>query len=123
MSDGESVVRPENFLSRRQCSSPLPTTHGFISKRIGTVTPLFSSRISRASTASQLTTIEFDLQDLVATVTKLRADLASMRELRTNMDQSVQDTIAATRIIDAFKAPRSSQQSVWFKNYAAFPME
>jgi len=62
-------------------------------------------------------------KDLVATVTKLRADLASMRELRTNMDQSVHDTIAATRIIDAFKSPQSSQQSVWLKNYAAFPME
>lgn len=46
-----------------------------------------------------------------------------MRELREKMDQAVQDTIAATRIIDAFKSPQSAQQSVWLKNYAGFPLE
>ena len=46
------------------------------------------------------------------------------------MDQAVQDTIAATRTIDAFKASQSgqssaaqSQQTVWLKNYAGFPLE
>ena len=46
-----------------------------------------------------------------------------MRELREKMDQAVQDTIAATRVIDAFKSPQSPQQSVWLKNYAGFPLE
>lgn len=53
-----------------------------------------------------------------------------MRELRVRMDQAVQDTIAATRTIDAFKASQSgqssaaqSQQTVWLKNYAGFPLE
>lgn len=46
-----------------------------------------------------------------------------MRDLRTKMDQAVQDTIAATRIIDAFKSPHSPQQGIWLKTYAGFPLE
>jgi nucleoporin p58/p45 len=55
-----------------------------------------------------------------------------MRELRTRVDQAVQDTIAATRLIDAFKAPAQQtqqgqlvqgQSSTWLKNYAGFPLE
>ncbi|KAL5526473.1 NUP49 [Sanghuangporus sanghuang] len=67
-------------------------------------------------------------KDLVNSINKLRSDIAAMRELRARMDQAVQDTIAATRIIDAFKASQSgqsaqSQQTVWLKNYAGFPLE
>ncbi|KAL5486112.1 NUP49 [Sanghuangporus weigelae] len=67
-------------------------------------------------------------KDLVNSINKLRSDIAAMRELRGRMDQAVQDTIAATRIIDAFKASQSgqsaqSQQTVWLKNYAGFPLE
>ncbi|OCB90073.1 hypothetical protein A7U60_g2737 [Sanghuangporus baumii] len=67
-------------------------------------------------------------RDLVNSINKLRSDIAAMRELRARMDQAVQDTIAATRIIDAFKASQSgqstqSQQTVWLKNYAGFPLE
>ena len=46
-----------------------------------------------------------------------------MRALRVQMDQAIQDTIAATRIVDAFKSPQAGQQSVWLKNYANFPLE
>ncbi|KAH8117918.1 hypothetical protein DFH11DRAFT_1541185 [Phellopilus nigrolimitatus] len=62
-------------------------------------------------------------RDLVNGINKLRADIASMRELRARMDQAVQDTIAATRIIDAFRSPQSAQQGAWLKHYAAFPLE
>lgn len=56
-------------------------------------------------------------------INKLRVDIASMRELRVQMDQAIQDTIAATRIVDAFRSPQAGQQSVWLKNYANFPLE
>ena len=55
-----------------------------------------------------------------------------MRELPTRMDQAVQDTIAATRLIDAFKAPAQQvqpgqstqgQSTAWLKQYATFPLE
>ena len=46
-----------------------------------------------------------------------------MRELRAKMDQSVQDTIIATRIIDANRNPGQPQGSVYLKNYANFPLE
>ncbi|THH08877.1 hypothetical protein EW145_g2412 [Phellinidium pouzarii] len=62
-------------------------------------------------------------KDLVYSINKLRSDIASMRELRSRMDQAVQDTIATTRIIDAFKSPQSAQQSMWLKNYSGFPLE
>ena len=65
------------------------------------------------------------LKDLVNGVNNLRADITAMRELRARMDQAVQDIIAATRIIDAFKAPAQGQiqQHNWLKNYAVFPLE
>lgn len=56
-------------------------------------------------------------------IANLREDIAAMRELRTKIDQAVQDTIAATRIMDAFKGPHGAQQSAWLKNYANFPLE
>lgn len=55
-----------------------------------------------------------------------------MHELRARMDQAVQDTIAATRLIDAFRAPAQQtqqgqtaqgQSTAWLKNYANFPLE
>lgn len=68
-------------------------------------------------------------------INKLRVDIASMRTLRGQMDQAITDTIAATRIIDAFRSPQQAgggisgggvgggQQNVWLKNYAQFPLE
>lgn len=44
-----------------------------------------------------------------------------MRELRTKMEQAVQDTIGAARIVDGFKSPQ--QHGAYLKNYATFPME
>lgn len=50
-----------------------------------------------------------------------------MRELKARMDQAVQDTIAATRIIEVFKNPQNAhthvQQSSSLKNHAGFPLE
>ena len=62
-------------------------------------------------------------KDLVNAINNLRTDIASVRELRAKMDQAVQDTIIATRIIDASRNPGQQQGSVYLKNYANFPLE
>lgn len=71
-------------------------------------------------------------QDLVININHLRTDIIAMQELRSRMDQAVQDTIAATRLIDSFKAPaqptqqgqlNQSQNAAWLKTYANFPLE
>jgi nucleoporin p58/p45 len=41
--------------------------------------------------------------------------------LKTKLDQSVQDTIAATRIVEGFRNQQAS--GVYLKNYASFPLE
>ncbi len=44
-----------------------------------------------------------------------------MREVKAKMDQTVQDTIVATRIIDGFRSPQ--QHGAYLKNYVNFPLE
>jgi nucleoporin p58/p45 len=43
------------------------------------------------------------------------------QDLKAKVDQAVQDTIAATRIIDGFRNPQ--QNAANLKNYADFPLE
>jgi nucleoporin p58/p45 len=53
--------------------------------------------------------------------TLIQSDLSSTGEIKGEVDQSVQDTIVATRIIDGF---RNSQHSGnYLKNHADFPLE
>lgn len=60
-------------------------------------------------------------QDLVNAVTVLQNDVYHTRDLKTKTDQTVQDTIVATRIIDGFRNPQQNGQ--YLKTYATFPLE
>jgi|SRR5882762_9583405 len=60
-------------------------------------------------------------QDLINTITTLQSDVMSTRDLKSKVDQTVQDTITATRIIDGFRNPQ--QHGSYLKNYATFPLE
>lgn len=51
----------------------------------------------------------------------LQADKAIAEELRSKVDQSVQDTIITTRIMDGFRNPQ--QNGAYLKNHANFPLE
>lgn len=44
-----------------------------------------------------------------------------MRDLKAKIDQSVQDTIVATRLIDGFRNPQ--QNGAYLKNHVTFPLE
>lgn len=61
------------------------------------------------------------MQDLVDTLSTMRSDVHQTRDLKAKVDQTVQDTIVATRIIDGFRNPQ--QYGVYLKNYATFPLE
>ncbi|TDL25702.1 hypothetical protein BD410DRAFT_887534 [Rickenella mellea] len=61
------------------------------------------------------------VRDLVNAIIKLRADVASMSDLQSKMEQSVQDTIVATRIVDGFRNPQ--QNGAYLKAHANFPLE
>ena len=54
-------------------------------------------------------------------VATLQTDITSTRELRARVDQTVQDTIAATQIIDGFRNPQ--QLGAHLKTRAGFPFE
>ncbi|PCH42082.1 hypothetical protein WOLCODRAFT_137683 [Wolfiporia cocos MD-104 SS10] len=60
-------------------------------------------------------------KDLVNTITTLHSDVLHMRDLKTKVEQTVQDTIVATRIVDGFRNPQ--QNGVYLKNHANFPLE
>ena len=61
------------------------------------------------------------LQDLVNTATTMRNDLHLTQDLKDKVDQAVEDTIVATRIIDGFRNPQSG--NTYLKDHADFPME
>ena len=61
------------------------------------------------------------LQDLVNTATTIRNDLHLTQDLKDKVDQAVEDTIVATRIIDGFRNPQSG--NTYLKDHADFPME
>ncbi|KZV64880.1 hypothetical protein PENSPDRAFT_151916 [Peniophora sp. CONT] len=60
-------------------------------------------------------------KDMANVVATLQADITSTRELRARVDQTVQDTIAATQIIDGFRNPQ--QHGAHLKTRAGFPFE
>jgi nucleoporin p58/p45 len=62
-----------------------------------------------------------NLKDLVNTMSTLQADKAIAEELRSKVDQSVQDTIITSRIMDGFRNPQ--QNGAYLKNHANFPIE
>jgi len=60
-------------------------------------------------------------KDLVNIVSDLQSDVRHTHNLKAKTDQTVQDTIVATRIIDGFRNPQ--QHGVYLKNHANFPLE
>ena len=54
-------------------------------------------------------------------ITTLHADVHHTRELKAKVDQTVHDTIIATRIVDGFRNPQ--QHGAHLKNHATFPLE
>lgn len=61
------------------------------------------------------------LQDLVNVISDLQSDVHHTRALKAKTDQTVQDTIVATRIVDGFRNPQP--HGVYLKNHASFPLE
>jgi len=61
------------------------------------------------------------IQDLVNTSTTIRNDLNVTQDIKAKVDQAVEDTIVATRIIDGFRNPQSG--NTYLKDHAGFPLE
>lgn len=60
-------------------------------------------------------------KELLSVTSMIQADAQFVRDLKAKTEQAVQDTIAATRIVDGFRNPQ--QHGVYLKNYASFPLE
>ncbi|KAJ3554713.1 hypothetical protein NM688_g2963 [Phlebia brevispora] len=60
-------------------------------------------------------------KDLVNAITVLQSDVHHTRDLKGKVDQCVQDTIIATRIVDGFRNPQ--QHGMHLKTHASFPLE
>ncbi|CAL1717091.1 unnamed protein product [Somion occarium] len=60
-------------------------------------------------------------QDLLNTITVIHSDVHLTRDLKSKVDQTVQDTIIATRIIDGFRNPQQHGQHL--RNHSEFPLE
>ncbi|KAF5372788.1 hypothetical protein D9615_010118 [Tricholomella constricta] len=69
-----------------------------------------------------LTPIILLVEDLVYASTLIRDDLHFTKGMKAKVEQAVQDTIVATRIVDAFKAPQGSG-SGYLKDHPGFPLE
>ncbi|RDB25891.1 Nucleoporin nup45 [Hypsizygus marmoreus] len=59
-------------------------------------------------------------KELVNTSTLTRDDLHFTKDMKAKVEQAVQDTIVATRIVDGFKNP---QGAAYLKDHAGFPLE
>lgn len=55
------------------------------------------------------------------TTSVIQSDAMFTRDIKAKADQAVQDTIAATRIVDGFRNPQ--QHGAYLKNHATFPLE
>lgn len=64
-------------------------------------------------------------QDLVNISTTVRNDLHFTNDIKGKVEQAVQDTIVATRIVDGFKNPQGGSGSGggYLKDHAGFPLE
>ncbi|KAF9475096.1 hypothetical protein BDN70DRAFT_884096 [Pholiota conissans] len=60
-------------------------------------------------------------KDVVNTTAAVRNDLHVTQDLKAKVDQAVEDTIVATRIIDGFRNPQSG--NTYLKDHADFPLE
>jgi nucleoporin p58/p45 len=60
-------------------------------------------------------------KELAHTSSITHSDFLFKDDLKAKVDQAVQDTIIATRIVDGFKNPQ--QNGAYLKNYASFPLE
>jgi len=60
-------------------------------------------------------------KDLLHTISVIQSDLLQTRAFKSKADQTVQDTIIATRIVDGFRNPQHGGAQL--KNYAEFPLE
>lgn len=60
-------------------------------------------------------------KELVHTSSLIHSDHQFNADIKAKVDQAVQDTIIATRIVDGFKNPQ--QHGAYLKNYASFPLE
>ncbi|OCH88580.1 hypothetical protein OBBRIDRAFT_836504 [Obba rivulosa] len=60
-------------------------------------------------------------KDLVNAISTLHTDVHHTRDLKAKVDQTVHDTIIATRIVDGFRNPQ--QFGAHLKNHANFPLE
>jgi nucleoporin p58/p45 len=64
---------------------------------------------------------KLDSQELLGVVTVLQNDVYHTQDVKAKVDQTAQDTIAATRIIDGFRNPQ--QNGHFLKTHASFPLE
>ena len=60
-------------------------------------------------------------QELTAAISVLTSDVQHTKDLKHKVDQTVQDTIVATRIVEGFRNPQ--QHGQYLKTYANFPLE
>lgn len=58
---------------------------------------------------------------LTGAISVLRSDVQHTRDLKHKVEQTVQDTIVATRIVEGFR--NSQQNGQYLKTYANFPLE
>ncbi|PFH53148.1 hypothetical protein AMATHDRAFT_55609 [Amanita thiersii Skay4041] len=63
-------------------------------------------------------------RDFVNCSTTVRNDLHFMRDLKAKVDQAVEDTIVATRIVDGYRNPQAGGSGTgYLKEHATFPFE
>ena len=55
------------------------------------------------------------------TTSIIQSDELFTRDIKAKVDQAVQDTIVATRLVDGFRHPQ--QNGAYLKNHASFPLE
>ncbi|KAI0733560.1 hypothetical protein C8Q72DRAFT_811782 [Fomitopsis betulina] len=60
-------------------------------------------------------------KELVNAIATLHSDVMHMRDLKAKVNQTVQDTIVATHIVDGFRNPQ--QHGAYLKSHANFPLE
>ena len=61
------------------------------------------------------------VQELIDITSVIRNDSHTTQDLKAKVDQSVEDTVVAIRIIDAFRNSQSG--STYLKDHANFPLE
>jgi nucleoporin p58/p45 len=60
-------------------------------------------------------------KELISTATLIRNDLNVTEDIKLKVEQSVEDTIVATRIIEGVRNPQSG--NTYLKDHATFPLE